>query len=113
MYHQASLDAAWDLAKGWSVAEMEALRRDVASKGFKAEIAGRTVQAIAGELLGYAREGLGARGNHNSTGEDETLFLATLEDSVARCKTPAEDLLDRYHGEWNENLTKIFRECAF
>lgn len=113
MYHQASLDAAWDVAKDWSVSEMEVLRRAVATKGFRAEIGGRTVLEIATELLGAAREGLKARANLDSSGVDETHFLRTLEDSIKRGKTPAEDLLDLYNGEWDGNIDRIFEECAY
>lgn len=113
LYHQPSLDAAWDLAKGWSVEEMEKLRRDVAKLGFKAEIAGRTVLDIAAELLSLARAGLAARGNLDGGGVDEGHFLATLEDRVGRGKTLAEDLLDLYHGPWKGDVSRVFTDCAY
>lgn len=113
MYHQTSLDAASDVLKNWSVPEMETLRRDVAKLGYRAEIQGRTVGDIAAELLAAARGGLGARANLDSSGVDETHFLRTLEESVRRGKTPAEDLLDLYNGVWEGDITRIFTDCAY
>ena len=92
---------------------MEELRRDVAQLGFRAEIQGRTVGDIAAELLHAAKEGLAARANLDGSGVDETHFLRTLEESVRRGKTPAEDLLDRYHGEWAGDISRIFKDCAY
>ena len=57
LYDDAALAAAWDIAKGWSREEREALRGDAAKFGLKAEIAGRSVQDIALETLDIARNG--------------------------------------------------------
>src|ERR1700742_1109864 len=40
LYDDVSLDAAWDLCKGWSAQERQTLRDDVPTQGFKAEIRG-------------------------------------------------------------------------
>jgi len=42
-YDSAALAAAWDLCKDWKIEDHERLRADVARRGLKAEIAGRTV----------------------------------------------------------------------
>ena len=38
-------------------------------------------------------------------------FVRGLEETVALKKTPAERWLDRYNGEWQGDLTKIFDEA--
>jgi glutamate--cysteine ligase len=113
MYDQSSLDAAWDIAKNWSAEDMETLRRDVARLGFKATIGGQSVQDIAGELLDLAKAGLAARKNLDGSGVDEVHFLRTLIDSVARGKTPADDLLDKYEAEWGRDISRVFTDCAY
>lgn len=112
-YNQSSLDAAWDIAKGWSSQDMEVLRRDVARLGFRAEIGGRSVLEIAREVVDLAKLGLAARSNLDSAGVDEVHFLATLQDSLERGKTPAEDLLEAFHGEWQGDIKRLFSDCAY
>lgn len=112
-YNQASLDGAWDLAKAWSPEEMEVLRRDVAKLGFKAEIRGQSVLDIARDFVGLAKQGLKARGNLDGAGVDEVHFLATLQDSLERGKTPAEDLLEKFAADWSGSVTPIYSENAY
>ena len=52
--------------------------------------------------------GLVRRGVSNAEGEDETIYLAPLEETLRLDKTPAERWLDLYRGEWNGDLTRIF-----
>lgn len=112
-YNQASLDGAWDLARAWSPEEMEVLRRDVAKLGFKAEIHGRSVLDIGKDLVALAKQGLKARGNLDSAGVDEVHFLATLQDSLDRGKTPAEDLLEKFEKDWAGSVSPIYTENAY
>ena len=44
-------------------------------------------------------------------GKDETIYLAPLEETLDLGKTPAERWLDKYHGEWAGDLTRIFDEA--
>src|SRR5689334_8302285 len=61
LYDDASLDAAWDLVKGWSAQERQKLRDDVPRAGFSAEIRGRTTLDLARERLARAEAGLRRR----------------------------------------------------
>src|SRR3546814_5647145 len=61
-YDSAALAAAWDLCKAWQVEDHERLRADVARLGLKAQVAGRTVQDVARDMVAIAREGLKRRG---------------------------------------------------
>jgi glutamate--cysteine ligase len=78
LYHQPSLDAAWDLVKGWTADQRQQLRDDVPRQGLAATIAGRTAHDLARESLALAEAGLAARGRLNWLGEDERLHLAPL-----------------------------------
>jgi len=111
MYHQPSLDAAWDIAKNWTLEERDTLRTDVSRLGLKAKIRGRTVQDIARELVDLSERGLRARGRSDKS-PDETGFLSTLNTVIESGMTPAEVLLDKYHNEWNESIEPIFAERA-
>jgi len=115
MYDQASLDAAWELCKGWSLEQREALRLDVAKLGLRAEIDGRSVQDVARDVLALSQAGLVARARVGAGGlvPDETHFLNALHDIVERGESPADELLAKYKGAWNGDLTHIYREYSY
>ncbi|MAF29307.1 MAG: glutamate--cysteine ligase [Croceicoccus sp.] len=110
LYDQTALDAAWDLVKDWTMEEREALRNAVPRLALDAPIPGGGVLGdLAPEVLKIARAGLAARGQLNSAGDNETGFLAPLDEIAKRRKVPAQDLLDRYHGEWNGSVAPIYK----
>ncbi|MGY6643932.1 MAG: glutamate--cysteine ligase [Salinarimonas sp.] len=113
LYDQSALDAAWDLVKGWSADERQALRDAVPREGLSARIGGDTVHEIARETLRIAREGLEARGVIDRLGRDETRFLDPLEQIVATGTNRAQALLALYHGRWEGSVLPAFEECAF
>ena len=81
LYDQTALDAAWDLVKGWDMAGREALRAAVPRLGLDAPIpGGGTLKDIAGQVLDIARSGLAARARINGIGDNETGFLAPLDE---------------------------------
>jgi glutamate--cysteine ligase len=113
LYHQPSLDAAWDITSDWSMEERLKLRADVPRLGMKASVRGRTVQSIALEVIELARIGLTARKRLNSAGDNETGFLTPLQEVADRGFTPAERKLALFHGEWGGSVDPIFTECAY
>jgi glutamate--cysteine ligase len=113
LYHQPSLDAAWEIARDWSMEERLKLRVDVPRLGLRAEIRKRPVQSIALELIELAANGLNARNRLNSAGENETGFLSPLRNVAESGVTPAERKLGLYHGEWQGSVDPLFTECAY
>lgn len=113
LYDQAALDAAWDLVKHWTPAEQQALRDAVPRLGLKAEIAGRSVRDVARDVLRIADAGLKARARHDQSGGSEQGFLNTLWDVVETGKTPADTLLELYHGRWAGDLTQAYAEQSY
>jgi len=113
LYHQPSLDAAWDIARDWSMEERLKLRIDVPQQGLQASIRGRSVQAIALEVIELARNGLNARNRLNSAGDNETGFLTPLQEVADRDQTPAERKLALFHGDWNGSVDPVFTECSY
>ncbi|MDZ4728328.1 MAG: glutamate--cysteine ligase [Xanthomonadales bacterium] len=113
LYHAPALDAAWELTKNWSMEERLQLRHDVPRQGLKAMVQGRSVQSLARELLNLAGDGLSARKRLNSSGDDETGFLAPLLETADSGLSPADLKLQRYHGEWQQSVDPIYRECAY
>ncbi|MFQ5567443.1 MAG: glutamate--cysteine ligase, partial [Paracoccaceae bacterium] len=112
-YDQTALDAAWDLAKGWSAAERERLRADAGRLGLRAEIGGRSLQEVAREVLAIAEAGLKARARAAAFDRDEAHFLGALQEIAASGRTAADELLERYHGDWGGDLDRIYDEYSY
>ncbi|GGF69423.1 glutamate--cysteine ligase [Azorhizobium oxalatiphilum] len=113
LYDRQSLDQAWQLVKDWTAEQRQALRDDVPRLGLKAEIGGRSVHDIARDVLALSKAGLARRRHLDSQGRDETRFLCTLEEVVATGRTPADVLLERYHGAWQGSVEPAFEELAY
>ena len=113
LYDSSSLDAAWDLAGDWSMEERLELRKDAPRLGLRARVRGRSLQEIALELLEIAHQGLNSRGRLNAAGDNETGFLAPLQETADSGITPAERKLELYHDRWNESVDPVFREFAY
>jgi glutamate--cysteine ligase len=113
LYDDASLDAAWDLVKRWSSGERQKLRDDVPKLGFAAVIAGYQVLQLAKTTLMLAQQGLARRRRIDAGGHDETRHLQLLQDYVARGITPAEELLEKFHGPWAGSVEPVFQQYAY
>jgi glutamate--cysteine ligase len=113
LYHRPSLDAAWELARHWTLEERLQLRHDVPRLGLQAAVRGRSVQRIALDLMELANQGLRARGRLNSAGDNETVFLKPLQETAESGKTPAEIKLERYAGPWKRSVDPAFTEFAY
>jgi glutamate--cysteine ligase len=113
LYDDASLDAAWDLVKGWSAEERQNLRDAVPKLALAATVAGRTVFEIAAQVLDLARAGLNRRNRLDTSGKDETHYLEPLDDRLARKTTPAQELLDKFKGPWRGSVDPIYLDEAY
>ncbi|AIT05586.1 glutamate--cysteine ligase [Sphingomonas taxi] len=114
LYDNQALDAAWDLVKDWSMEDREALRSAVPKLALDAPLpGGGRLGDIAGQVLDIAHAGLAARGRGNGMGDNETGFLDPLREVVRSGKVPAQVLLDRYHGEWAGDLSRVYDEASF
>ena len=113
LYDAPSLAAAWDLVKDWEIADHERLRRDVTRLGLKAEVGGRTVRDIAVDVVAIAKQGLKNRARFSGGMVDERGYLSELEDIADSGVTPAERLLELYNGEWQGDLTRLYRDFAY
>ncbi|HEX2803569.1 MAG TPA: glutamate--cysteine ligase [Sphingomicrobium sp.] len=114
LYDNQALDAAWDLAKNWSNEEHEQLRREVPKVALNAPVpGGGTMHDLARTVLQIASDGLTRRARLNSAGDNEGGFLDPLNEIVASGKTPAERLLDLYHGRWQGDVSRVYSEMSF
>ncbi|MBS9717513.1 glutamate--cysteine ligase [Pseudohalocynthiibacter aestuariivivens] len=115
LYDQSSLDAAWDMVKGWDAETREGLRIAASEDALQAEVNGLKMQDLAAQAVEIAEAGLKARARPGADGliPDETHFLNALKDSIETGQTPADELLEKYHGAWGGDLNRIFAEYSY
>ena len=81
--------------------------------GFKARIRDRYLFEIAKECLTLAHAGLRRRGHVDHLGRDETRHLTALDEIIEAGRSPAEEMLEKYHGAWNGSVAPAYDEYAF
>ena len=113
LYDESSLDAALDLTSDWSAEERQNLRDMVPRLGFDTPFRGGTILPLARQMMEIALSGLKSRARRRDDGEDERIYLETLEEIAASGKTRAQRLLERYHGQWQGDIDHLFHEAAF
>ena len=112
-YDPEALSAALDLIAGWSAEERQRLRDDVPRLGLAAAIGGRSLRAVALDMLAIARGGLRRRARLDARGEDETVWLRPLEAIAESGRSPAQEWIDRYHGPWGGSVDPAFAAAVF
>ncbi|KQY50526.1 glutamate--cysteine ligase [Lysobacter sp. Root494] len=113
LYDDASLDAAWDLVRDFTMAERNALRDGVPKHALKLPFRAGSVRDLALEALRIAAAGLQRRARLNSSGTDESRFLEPLIEFAEANETPAERKLALFHDEWGGDIDRVFREFAY
>ena len=113
LYDQVALDAAWDLVKDFTLEERNTLRDGVPKHALKLPFRNGTARDLAAEAVKIAIAGLQRRARLNSKGVDESGFLDTLVEIVEANETPAERKLALFHGEWNGDIDRVFRDFAY
>jgi glutamate--cysteine ligase len=113
LYDAGALDEAGQLIREWDTDDMLKMRDGAARHGLKAEVRGRSLQEVAGDVLAIARKGLKARHCLDRMGSDESGFLTMLDAIAATGRTPAEDMLESYHGKWHGSVDPLFDEYAY
>lgn len=113
LYDDQALDAAWDLVKDWTTPERAALRAEVPRSGLRTPFRDRTVREVALETLAIARDGLVRRARNNDAGQDESLYLDTLDAIAQNNHSPADELLARFNSAWGGNVDPVFKDCAY
>ncbi len=113
LYDDGALDAAEALTRDWTVEEVQALRDTVPAQGLRADFRGKPLFDVAREVVSISRQGLKARARLNGDGVDESIFLAPLDEVLAKKATLAEDMLALYNGRWNGSVEPVFTDYQY
>ncbi len=112
LYDDAALTAAEALLRGAGWDDTIGARAAVPRQGLAAPWRGGTLRDLVADVVAIARDGLRSRGRLNAAGQDERVLLAPLEAIAAGAPTQAEHWLERYHGAWRGDVSRIFTEAA-
>jgi len=113
LYDTVALDAAWDLVKDWSLAELVETRALVPKMGLQTPFRGGSLREIAIESLQIARDGLARRNCLDAFNRDETFFLETLERSAQSGLTPADEMVAEFEGRWQGDIDEVYRDYCY
>ena len=115
MYDQTALGAAWDIAKTLDAETREALRVAASVDGLQAVAGDVKMSELAAEVLKISEAGLKARAMKGAGGllPDETHFLNALKESIETGLVPADELMAKYNGEWDGDISKIYSEYSY
>ncbi len=108
LYDPTALDEAWQLCRDWSAEERENLRNTVPRTALKTPFRAGTVQDLAREMVAIARRGLARRNRRNTFGDDESIYLAEIEDIAESGVTSAERLLEAFEKEWGGDIDRVY-----
>jgi glutamate--cysteine ligase len=117
LYDDAALDAAYDLVKGWTAEERQALRDTVPRGGLATPFRALTIRDLAREALAIGRAGLERRARRDTgcggTAASEAVYLDVLDLTVESGATLAEEMLAKFHGAWGGEVEPVFRDYAY
>ena len=113
LYDSTALDAAHDMIADWTADEVTEMRNNVPARGLATPFRNRSLLDLAREAMEISRTGLRNRAQRDFWGQDETHFLATLEQIVDSGLTPAENKLAAFEGRWDHDVNRAFEEYAW
>ncbi len=105
LYDEAALQAAQSLVRRHPWADYIDLRARVPREGLSARWGGGSLRQLAGDMVAIATDGLRARGL------DEQDALEPLRVIAGGGPTQAEHWLQRYHGAWQGDVSRIWAEA--
>ena len=108
LYCDEALAEVGDLVRDINADDVMAARLSVAKDGLRGKLGSHDVATLAKKTIDIASKGLRNRGIFDDGGDDESGFLQPLRKVIATQKTPAEMMLDLYHGDWAEDIDQVF-----
>jgi len=113
LYDKRALNAAYEMVSDWTNEDREYLRSEAPRTGLQTPFLGTTLQELAKNFLALSEAGLKRRNIRDDKGHDESVYLAPLHEIAESGRTWSTRLLEKYEGEWQGNIDKIFDEMDY
>jgi len=113
LYDPEALAATWELLGSTTPEELDIAQVDVAKRGLRAEISGRSVLDMARELVAISDDGLARIAEAGFSKYDERGFLDPLREQIAKGKSPGEEIAESWRGEWGRNRERLIAATRY
>ena len=113
LYHEAALDAAFDLVKDWDEAARHSFRTSVPELGLKSRVGRYSVLDVAKEVAAMAEEGLRSRARLNEEGASELVYLEPVLDILSDGWAQSDKLIDRFQNVWGGDVHQLYQRESF
>jgi glutamate--cysteine ligase len=110
-YDADSLDAAWDMVKGWPWEERVDLWHAAHRRALLARFRSLQVRDLARELVDIAEYGLNRQRPEGA--ESEALYLEQTRDMVRRGRCPADAIIEKWQGAWDRKPALLVTGSAY
>lgn len=112
VYDNDCLEAAIDTLSGWTAENVRENWQAAAKHGLSARAGRHTLRDYARELLAIAEEGLRRQAALDDTGNDETMYLRGIRDTVESGITPADAVITNWTGIWRESFPALIEHVG-
>jgi glutamate--cysteine ligase len=113
LYEPDCMLAAWDLVKDWALEERLRIRDDAHRAALAAPVRRYRLRDLARELVAIAEDGLKRQACRDARGQDETVYLERAREVVASGRTLADEVLERWRGEWDRDPKRLVAYAAY
>jgi glutamate--cysteine ligase len=112
VFDSSSWDAVEELTKGWTYERILEIDEAAWKTGLQTEVDGKLLLTYAQQLTIIANDALHRFARTDVTEVDESVYLTPLKEQIfIKEKSPAEELVALYEGEWNRDLSRIVEWC--
>ena len=94
-----NLDEAIDIINKWKIPDVLSAYKESPKKGLNTSINDKTLLEWGKIFLGLAKKGLEERSKKNSNGNDETIFLRSVESILNNNKTKADLTIEKFKNQ--------------
>lgn len=113
LYDELALEAGLERVRSWTHTQVHALHGEVARIGLQAQAPDASVLEVARDLVALSRAGLRRQAVRDAAGRDESIYLEPLEEIVANGRSPARELLERWNGPWQKDVSKLIEYAKY
>lgn len=107
LYDEQALQQCMELVADWTAEDRAQLRSLVPRLGLQTPFRGGLLKDVAAEVVNISKEGLQRRGFREGS------FLKELEAICATGMSPADRMLELYHGRWEGSVDPIYKELIY
>jgi len=112
-YDPTALAAGWALISGLAIEERAAALEAVARRGLAAQVGSVDVLSLAREMLEIASEGLRRIGHGQGDQEDECGFLDPVREVIEAGRSPGQEILERWEGDWGHSVERLIEYSRY